>query len=738
MNICYNEEQGVFKLDTPSSSYILALANKKWLGHLYYGPRIETTDLQWVFALDTPPYTPERHQREEVTFFDCFPMEYPIANEGDSQEGCLAIRNADQQVECRPVFTGYQILHGKPPLTGLPATFGDPADCNTLQVTLEDATMGVTVELFYTAFTKLDVITRSARIGNTTTSDTNSMAAPIWLDRALSASLTLPYQGQQLITLPGSWARERAIQTQEIGIGYVGTASRRGISSHQDHPFLALASPDVTQERGEVYALHFVYSGSFFAQVGRNQHDELRAIMGIHPSGFGWKLAPGETFQTPEVIMSYSNAGLGKMTRTFHDLYRNHLIRSPYKDVPRPVLINNWEATYFDFDEERLIHIAEKAASLGIELFVLDDGWFGNRNTDSGSLGDWWNVNTKKLPHGLNGLADKINALGMQFGLWMEPEMVSMDSELYHKHPDWVIRTRYHQPLLCRDQLVLDLSNPAVETYVYQQIAQTLRSANISYLKWDMNRPLTNLGSTWLPADQQGEIGHRYVLALYRMQEQLITDFPELLLENCCSGGGRFDPGMLYYSPQIWCSDDTDAIERLRIQEGTAMLYPLSCIGAHVSDCPNHIVGRVTPFTTRGIVAMSGTFGYELDVSKISPDDQSIIPVQIAKHHQYAPLILSGDYYRLSSSNSGRELDAQMVVSKDQAHALITLVRVLNTPNQRRQYIRLQGLDPKAVYQEQHTDRQYTGEALLYIGLPIELPTGDFQAVQIELRRVKS
>ncbi len=730
MNICYDCGQGVFKLDTPCSSYVMALADGKWLGQVYYGPRLETTELKWVLALDTPPYSPENHSKEEVTFFDCFAMEYPIANAGDSRECCLEVRTSHNQVDCFPAYIGHEIIQGKPALKGLPATFGESKDCNTLKIILEDQASKVIVELYYTAFTQLDVITRSVLIRNTGTD-------AIWLDRVLSVCLSLPYEGQQLITLPGSWARERAIQRQEIGMGYTGSCSRRGISSHQSNPFMAVAGRDVTQVRGDVYALHFVYSGNFLAQVERDQHDRLRAVMGIHPYAFCWKLRPGESFQAPEVVMVYSDEGFGKMTRTFHDLYRNHLIRSKYKFTPRPVLINNWEATYFDFDEERLLCIAEKAASLGIELFVLDDGWFGNRNTDSGGLGDWWNVDAKKLPHGLNGIADKVNALGMKFGIWMEPEMVSTDSELYRKHLDWVIRTENRQPFLCRDQLVLDLSRPDVEEYVYGQLAQTLHSANISYLKWDMNRPLTNLGSTWLPEDQQGEVSHRYVLALYRLQERLVTEFPDLLLENCCSGGGRFDPGMLYYCPQIWCSDDTDAIERLAIQEGTAMLYPLSCIGAHVSDCPNHIVGRSTPFTTRGIVAMSGTFGYELDVAKLSRDDQAIIPLQISKHRQYSPLILSGDYYRLASGQENRALDAQMVVSKDKSLALVTLVSVLNRPNCQRKNLKLQGLAPKAVYQDNSTGRRYTGEVLLNIGIPVELPAGDFQALQIELRRVE-
>lgn len=727
MNIIFDKQQDVFKLDTPNSSYVMGLADHRWLGHIYYGSRLETTALSWALHLDKPPYTPEKLNAEEVSFFDCFPAEYPVENMGDLRGNCLAVRTAKNQIDCLPSFDHFEILPGKPELKGLPSTLGGPQDCNTLKIVLKDKLSGVDVELYYTAFTKLDVITRSVLLRNTGKD-------AIWLDKALSCCLNLPYEGQQLITMHGSWARENQIQRQEIACGYQGAASRRGITSHQDHPFLAVTSRDTTQAHGEVYAMHFVYSGNFLAEVQRDQHDQLRAIMGIHPEQFSWKLAGGEQFQTPETVMVYSCEGLGQMTRTFHDLYRMHLIRSSFQFQPRPVLINNWEATYFDFDETKLLRIAEKAVSLGIDLFVLDDGWFGHRNSPSGSLGDW-SVNRNKLPDGLDGLADKINVLGMKFGLWMEPEMVSPDSDLYKAHPDWVIQTASRRPLLCRDQFLLDLGHPEVEKYVWSQISGTLKSANISYLKWDMNRPMTNVGSNWLNADRQGETAHRYVLALYRLQQRLLDEFPTVLLENCCSGGGRFDPGMLFYSPQIWCSDDTDAIERLRIQEGTAMLYPLSCIGAHVSDCPNHTVWRNTLFDTRGIVAMSGTFGFELDVTQISEEEQQQIPAQIKRYRQHQKLIQTGDYYRLASSREGN-LDAQMVVSKDKKSALVSIVRVLSQANQRPRLLRLAGLEPKAFYKVQSTGQKFTGETLMKIGLPVELANGDFQGVCLHLLQI--
>ena len=421
------------------------------------------------------------------------------------------------------------------------------------------------------------------------------------------------------------------------------------------------------------------------------------------------------------------------MSRTLHDLYRNHLIRSSYKDKERPVLINNWEATYFDFHTEKLIEIAKQSAALGIEMLVMDDGWFGHRENDDSSLGDWI-VNEEKLPGGLKYLVDEVNKLGMKFGIWFEPEMISPDSKLYEEHPDWALHLKGRSPSRARDQLVLDLSRPEVVDYIYDSISNILRSANIEYVKWDMNRALADIGSDALAPDQQGELSHRYMLAVYELQERLITEFPDLLLENCSSGGARFDPGMLYYSPQIWCSDDTDAIERLMIQEGTQLLYPMSTIGAHVSDCPNHAVGRVTPFETRGIAALAGTFGYELDITKISEQERNMVPGQIAAYKKYAPLIREGDYYRIASYRENHKYDCYEIVSKDRSQAAVFFVQVMHEPSVKSRKIKLQGLSEHAVYEVD--GRQYTGAALMYAGLLRERMYGDFQAEVIEVHQV--
>ena len=569
------------------------------------------------------------------------------------------------------------------------------------------------------------MITRSVRI-------INKGKEAFYLTKVISASIDMDNREFEAISLHGSWARERQIQTVPVSHAKLSVESTRGESSHQDHPFLALKTKGTDQEHGEVYAMHFVYSGNFKALVQNDQFDQVRMMMGIHPEDFKWKLMPGEEFQAPEVVMVYSHEGLGRMSRIFHDFYREHLIRSPYKNKKRPILINNWEATYFEFNTEKLIAIAKQASKLGIEMLVMDDGWFGNRFDDNRALGDWI-VNEEKLPGGLKYLVDEVNKLGMKFGIWFEPEMISPESELYKEHPDWAIAIKGRTATRSRNQYVLDLSRRDVLEHTYESVAKILRSANIEYVKWDMNRQLTDLGSACLPVDQMGELYHRYVLAVYELQERLMKEFPYLLLENCSGGGARFDPGMLYYSPQIWCSDDTDAIERLKIQEGTALIYPLSAMGAHVSDCPNHTVGRVTPFETRGYVALAGTFGYELDVTKIPEEDRKMIPEQVAMYHKYNDLVREGDYYRIASYRENHYFDCYGVVKKDKTEALFTFVQVLNRPNYHSRRILLQGLDPEKNYRIEGEEGVYTGDVLMKAGYLVQNLWGDFKARLIHL-----
>ena len=729
MAAVFLEEEKIFKLDTRNTTYVIAVVDdEQFLGHVYYGKKLKEVHLDGLLRIHENPFVPSRNNRDRVSFLDSFPMEYPAHGLGDYRESCINIRTEKGNVGLALSYVSHKITEGKDGLEGLPASFGKAGECETLKILCEDKVTGLQVILQYGIFDEADVITRSVKVVNTGKED-------LYLTKVYSACLDMDNKDFEAISLHGSWARERQIETVPVSHGKYSVESIRGESSHQDHPFLALKTKNADQENGEVYAMHFVYSGNFKAQVQSDQFDQVRMTMGIHPEDFTWKLKEGESFQAPETVLVYSAQGLGQMTRIFHDFYRNHLIRSEYKNQKRPILINNWEATYFDFDTDKLIAIAKQASALGIEMLVMDDGWFGNRCDDNRALGDWF-VNEEKLKGGLEYLVDEVNKLGMKFGIWFEPEMISPDSDLYRAHPDYAIAIPGREPSLCRNQYVLDLTRKEVRDYAYECVAKILRSANIEYVKWDMNRQLSDIGSLELPADQMGELYHRYVLAVYEMQERMMTEFPHLLLENCSGGGARFDPGMLYYSPQIWCSDDTDAIERLKIQEGTALIYPLSTMGAHVSDCPNHTVGRVTPFETRGYVALAGTFGYELDVTKIPESDREQIPAQVAMYHKYNDLVREGDYYRIASYAENHYFDCYGVVSKDKKEALYTYVQVLNRPNYHSRRIYLKGLAAEKYYAIEGEEGTWSGEQLMNAGLLVQNPFGDFKGKLIHLTEV--
>lgn len=729
MAAVFLEEEKIFKLDTRNTTYVIAVVDdEQFLGHVYYGKKLKEVHLDGLLRIHENPFVPSRNNRDRVSFLDSFPMEYPAHGLGDYRESCINIRTEKGNVGLALSYVSHKITEGKDGLEGLPASFGKAGECETLEIFCEDKVTGLQVILQYGIFDEADVITRSVKVVNTGKED-------LYLTKVYSACLDMDNKDFEAISLHGSWARERQIETVPVSHGKYSVESIRGESSHQDHPFLALKTKNADQENGEVYAMHFVYSGNFKAQVQSDQFDQVRMTMGIHPEDFTWKLKEGESFQAPETVLVYSAQGLGQMTRIFHDFYRNHLIRSEYKNQKRPILINNWEATYFDFNTDKLIAIAKQASALGIEMLVMDDGWFGNRCDDNRALGDWF-VNEEKLKGGLKYLVDEVNKLGMKFGIWFEPEMISPDSDLYRAHPDYAIAIPGREPSLCRNQYVLDLTRKEVRDYAYECVAKILRSANIEYVKWDMNRQLSDIGSLELPADQMGELYHRYVLAVYEMQERMMTEFPHLLLENCSGGGARFDPGMLYYSPQIWCSDDTDAIERLKIQEGTALIYPLSTMGAHVSDCPNHTVGRVTPFETRGYVALTGTFGYELDVTKIPESDREQIPAQVAMYHKYNDLVREGDYYRIASYAENHYFDCYGVVSKDKKEALYTYVQVLNRPNYHSRRIYLKGLAAEKYYAIEGEEGTWSGEQLMNAGLLVQNPFGDFKGKLIHLTEV--
>ena len=695
INIFYNEKDKAFKLRANNTDYMMKVCEEGYLAHVYYGNKVPDEDLTYLLRLDESPFTPATNDRDRASFMDTLPFEYPCFGLGDYRESAFKIMDANGMSTCDLRYVSHKMYEGKPKLEGLPATFAtEESGCSTLEITMYDKYADIEVVLIYTAFDKLDVITRSAVI-------TNKGEKPFKITRALSACVDFDTDKMDMITLNGSWARERAVERCRLHHAKQLVDSCKGESSHQNNPFVALCDNNADEDKGEVFGFNFVYSGNFYAQAEVTQHKKTRFLMGINPLDFEWLLEKGESFTCPEVVMVHSDEGIGKMSRTFHDLYRNNLIRGEYKDKRRPILINNWEATYFNFDTDKLIDIAKEASKLGIEMLVMDDGWFGHRDSDNSSLGDWF-VYEKKLKGGLKYLVDEVNKLGMKFGIWFEPEMISPDSELYKAHPDWAIQIKGRPLTLCREQYVLDYSRKEVRDHVYGMMKKILDSANIEYIKWDMNRQLTEVGSATLPAERQRELWHRYVLGVYDLMDRLTTDYPHILLENCSGGGARFDPGMLYYSPQIWCSDDTDAIERLKIQHGTSMCYPCSAMGAHVSDCPNHTVGRNAPFKTRGHVAMVGTFGYELDVTRIPQEDRDAIPAQIEEFNKFNKLVRTGDHYRIGNMFEDNTWDAWEFVAKDKSEALFEFVQVLGRPNERSRRIKLKGLEADAYYYEEN------------------------------------
>lgn len=713
INIFYNEKDKAFKLRANNTDYMMKVCEEDYLAHVYYGNKVPDEDLTYLLRLDESPFTPATNDRDRASFMDTLPFEYPCFGLGDYRESAFKIMDADGMSTSDLRYVSHKMYEGKPKLEGLPATFAtEESGCSTLEITMYDKYADIEVVLIYTAFDKLDVITRSAVI-------TNKSEKPFKITRALSACVDFDTDKMDMITLNGSWARERAVERCRLHHGKQLVDSCRGESSHQNNPFVALCDNNADEDKGEVFGFNFIYSGNFYAQAEVTQHKKTRFIMGINPLDFEWLLEKGESFTCPEVVMVHSDEGIGKMSRTFHDLYRNNLIRGEYKDKRRPILINNWEATYFNFDTDKLIDIAKEASKLGIEMLVMDDGWFGHRDSDNSSLGDWF-VYEKKLKGGLKYLVDEVNKLGMKFGIWFEPEMISPDSELYKAHPDWAIQIKGRPLTLCREQYVLDYSRKEVRDHVYGMMKKILDSANIEYIKWDMNRQLTEVGSATLPAERQRELWHRYVLGVYDLMDRLTTDYPHILLENCSGGGARFDPGMLYYSPQIWCSDDTDAIERLKIQHGTSMCYPCLAMGAHVSDCPNHTVGRNTPFKTRGHVAMVGTFGYELDVTRIPQEDRDAIPAQIEEFNKFNKLVRTGDHYRIGNMFEDNTWDAWEFVAKDKSEALFEFVQVLGRPNERSRRIKLKGLEADAYYYEENEpDKKISGAALMNAGINI-------------------
>lgn len=654
---------------------------------------------------------------------DTMPLEYPCGGVGDFRIPAIGVTHSDGSTALDLRYKGYSVKEGKYGIPGLPAVYSEKTKAQTLEITLLDTAADTEVILRYGVLEELDIITKSIEIRNNGDS-------PIFLKKAASLCLDLPYGNWEWLHFHGRHTMERLPERTPLIHGIQESSNARGTSSHQQNPSFIICSPDCGERYGECYGAFFVYSGSFQTQIELDQLNQTRAVMGINPKLFGWKLNGGESFHTPEAVMTYSGSGFSKLSHNFHKVIRGNICRGKYQLAERPVLINNWEATYFDFNTEKILQIAKNAAELGVDMLVLDDGWFGKRNSDSSGLGDWF-VNEEKLPGGLGSLVEKIKALGMKFGLWFEPEMVSEDSELYRAHPEWAIKIPNRKPTRGRYQLVLDMSRKDVRDYLYDSIAAVLKSADISYIKWDANRSICDWYSGELSAEKQCELPHRYVLGLYELLERLNGDFPDVLIEGCSGGGGRFDAGMLYYCPQIWCSDNTDAFERTKIQYGTSFIYPISTIGSHVSVVPNHQTGRITPIEARAVTAMAGSFGYELDLGTLSDEEKSAVSEQIRRFIEYAPLIHNGKYYRLSDPTTDN-IALWEYASEDMSEVLIHGMVFRTEPNMKRIAVKAV-LSPDSQYRIEGSPKLYTGAALMNGGILLPKTWGDYCPIEIHL-----
>ncbi|OPJ61026.1 alpha-galactosidase [Clostridium chromiireducens] len=729
MSIIYDNNAKSFHLTTKNTSYILNVQEDGYLSHLYFGRKLRNFNCNNLLPLkERCSFSPNPNPSDLKLSLDSLPQEYPSYGTSDFRTPAYSIRLENGSTITDLRYESHKIINGKPELKGLPATYvEDEAEAQTLEITLFDSLIGLKVILSYTAYENYDAVTRNVRF-------INCGSENLKLLRVLSMSIDFNNSDYDFLHLHGSWARERHIERTPLIIGTQSVESRRGSSSHNQNPFIALLSKDANEEYGDVYGFNLVYSGNFLAQAEVDQYNTTRVSMGINPFDFSWLLSPNESFQTPEVVMVYSSKGLGEMSRTYHKLYRKRLCRGAYRDKTRPILVNNWEATYFDFNAEKIEDIGKAAQELGIELFVLDDGWFGKRDNDNCSLGDWV-VDKKKLPNGLEYLASRINNLGLQFGLWFEPEMVSPDSDLYRKHPDWCLHVPDRSRTQGRHQLILDLSRDEVCDYIINSLSNILSTVNISYVKWDMNRNMTEIGSPCLPPERQRETAHRYMLGLYKIYEKLTTDFPNILFEGCSGGGGRFDAGILYYMPQIWTSDDTDAVERLKIQYGTSLVYPISTMGSHVSAVPNHQVHRNTSLKMRGDVAMSGNFGYELDLTKFTKEEKETVKKQVEEYKELRELIQFGDMYRLLNPFNSNEA-SWIIVSEDKTEAFATYFRVLAIPNEPIRRLCLRGLDPDKNYSISDIDGVFGGDELMYGGITIPDLYGDYQSITWVLKAI--
>ncbi len=726
MPIIFDSEKKIFKLDTLNSSYIFEIYNENYLVHLYYGKKIPDYNLKDFpnrrmfasFSASNP------HMDDWVFSADVFPLEIGCNGCGDMRISSLQIRNADGNASTDMRYASHKIYKGKPALKGLPALYENTeGECETLEITTRDCVTGAEAVLLYTVFEKYSVITRSVIIKNTSDK-------PFSIEKVMSFNLDMNGKDFDLITLYGRHNNERNFERRALSHGRQGIGSRRGSSSAQQNPFMALLRHGATEDHGDAYGFNLVYSCNHLCEIEVDFNNSSRVMMGIDPSDFSWKLSPGEEFYSPEAVLVYSDEGLGGMSRTFHKLYNNNLVRGPWKNAKRPLLINNWEGTYFDFDDDKLVAIAEWAKETGIEMLVMDDGWFGKRNDDTCALGDW-EVNENKLRGGIGSLVSRVKALGLKFGIWYEPEMISPDSDLFRTHPDWHIHVPNRESSIGRHQYVIDMTRQDVRDYLFNKMSEVLANNDIDYVKWDFNRNITEAGSAILPPERQSEFFHRFILGTYELMGRLLEAYPHLLLENCSGGGGRYDPGMMYFSPQIWCSDNTDALSRVDIQFGSSLCYPASVQGAHVS------ASRRSGYETKRNVAMWGSFGYELDPAKISEEARAEIKTQIADYHKYYDLIHNGDLYRIISPWDDPYRVAWEFVSEDKSEAMLTVV-IKFFMEARNFFIRFKGLDPDKYYKCLEDGEIYSGALLMNAGISMfDYPDRDGESFALHFEAVK-
>ncbi len=719
--INYDEKNRVFHLHNDQISYLLAVEDGKTLAHLYFGKAIKNYHGQLRYPRVDRGFSGNLPGSLDRTFSrDSLPKEYSSAGEMDYHTPAAVIRQSDGSNALFLTYEGYKIVDGKPDLEGLPHSFVESKDeAQTLIVTLIDEKSKVKFELSYTIYRNRPVITRSVKVINDGDKKVN-------IEKVASMQIDFVDRDFESITLPRAHAHERRVERSEINQGIHVYSSHRGTSSHQMNPFMALVDPDTTEFVGDAYGFAFVYSGNHKFEVERDQFAQTHVNIGINDFNFNWELRPTASFQTPEVLMVYSDQGINKMSQAFHSLIHERVIRSKYKNQVRPILVNNWEATYFDFDEKKLHPIVDDAKEMGIEMFVLDDGWFGHRDDDNSSLGDW-SVFEKKFPNGLDHFADYVHQQGLKFGLWFEPEMISMDSDLYKKHPDYLMHVPGRLPSPSRNQYVLDLGRKEVRDNIFDQMNNILSSGKIDYIKWDMNRHLSDIYEADLPSARQGEVYHRYVLGLYDLLERVVDTYPDLLIEGCSGGGGRFDAGMAYYTPQIWASDDSDAIDRLSIQYGTSLVYPQSMMTSHVSVSPNEQNGRITPFNTRGVVGMWGDLGYEFDLTKMSKEDRQEVKNQVAEYKKIRQVTQYGTFYRLKNAQISNQC-AWETVSPDKNEVVLSVVKVMASAQPYLTKTKLVGLDPKKHYEDQVSHEVYGGDELMNLGIYDPVEHGDFMA----------